>query len=193
MLSPTMRNQGLFIWRSCQNIDGVNGKRLKMCPSIVESRRGVNNVHFVSMNRFCLYIGSLGFWVKLRFVIWYEVLAFLQEWSNCVSTRVCTRLWTLQQRVQKDEANMGKKTTHIPKMFPKLWSFLHNHRKLHLDLLWPWFYKANLNLASELQVAMNETCMIVEHVQSLLSSMLLLHDNPLSTVLLHDDAPLAQW
>jgi hypothetical protein len=38
-LSPTMKNQGFFIWWSRQNIDGVNGKWVKMCGSIMESGR----------------------------------------------------------------------------------------------------------------------------------------------------------
>jgi hypothetical protein len=43
-----MRNQGLFIWWSRQNINGVNGKWMKMCATIMESRRGGNNLDFVS-------------------------------------------------------------------------------------------------------------------------------------------------
>jgi hypothetical protein len=46
----------------------------------MESRRGSNNVQFiskhVSKNGFWLHIGSLGFWVRLRFARRYEALPF---------------------------------------------------------------------------------------------------------------------
>ncbi len=114
-LSTTVRNQGLFIWQSCQNIDMVNDNKVKMCASIMEYGRGGNNVHFVSKhvskNGFWVHIGSLGFGVRLGFVRWYIVIVFLWDWTNYVSIRVCTRLQTLQQKVQRNEANMEKDHT----------------------------------------------------------------------------------
>jgi hypothetical protein len=38
--------------------------------------------------------------------------SFLWDWTHCVSSKVCTRLQTLQQKVQKYEANMEKNHTH---------------------------------------------------------------------------------
>jgi hypothetical protein len=70
-LSLTMRNQGLFIQQSHQNIDKVNGNKVKMCASTMENGKGDNNVHFVSKhvsrNKFWVHTSSLGFWVKLGF------------------------------------------------------------------------------------------------------------------------------
>jgi hypothetical protein len=113
--SPIIKNQGLFIRRSRQNINGVNGNKVKMCASIMEFGRGGNNVHFiskhVSRNEFWVHTSSLGFWVKLGFARWYEAIDFLQDWTNYVLAKVCTKLQTLQQRVQRDEANMEKDHT----------------------------------------------------------------------------------
>jgi len=76
-----MRNQGLFIRQSHQSINEVNGNIMKMCASTMESRKGGNNVHFVSKhvsrNEFSVHIGSLGFWVRLEFAKHYEAIAFL--------------------------------------------------------------------------------------------------------------------
>ncbi len=114
-LSPRMRNQSLFIWQSCQSIDGVNGNKVKMCASIMESRKGGNNVHLVSKhvskNGYWVHTSLVGFWVKSGFAKQYEVVAFLWDWTNCVLTMVCTRLQTLQQKVQIDEINMEKDHT----------------------------------------------------------------------------------
>ncbi len=81
----------------------------------MEFGKGDNNVHFVSKhvskNKFWVHTSLLGFWVKLGFAKWYEVIAFLRDWINYVSTMVCTRLQTLQQKVQIDEANMEKDHT----------------------------------------------------------------------------------
>jgi BMFP domain-containing protein YqiC len=38
--------------------------------------------------------------------------SFLWDWTNYVLAKVCTRLQTLQQKVQKYEANMEKDNTH---------------------------------------------------------------------------------
>jgi hypothetical protein len=65
------------------NIDGVNGQKVKMCVSTMESKRGSNNVHFVSKhvskNGFWVNTSSLGFWVRLGFAQWYEAIAFLWD------------------------------------------------------------------------------------------------------------------
>jgi hypothetical protein len=78
-----MRNKGLFIQQSHQSNDGVNGNKMKMCASTMESRRGGNNVHFVSkhvsMNGFWVHTSSLGFWVKLGFARQYEAIIFLWD------------------------------------------------------------------------------------------------------------------
>ncbi len=87
-----------------------------MCASTMESRRGNKNVHFVSKhvsrNEFWVDKGSLGFWVILGFAKRYETIAFLWFSTNYVLAKVCTRLKTLQQRVQRGEANMEKDHTH---------------------------------------------------------------------------------
>jgi hypothetical protein len=68
-LSPTMKNQGLFILQNCQNINEVNDNKMKMCATTMESRGGGNNVHYVSKhvsrNKFWVHTSSLGFWVRL--------------------------------------------------------------------------------------------------------------------------------
>jgi len=86
-----------------------------MCASPMEYGRGGNNVHFVSKhvsrNGFWVHIGPLIFGVRLGVVRRYEVVAYLGDWTNYVLAKVCTRLYTLQQGVQKDEANMEKNHT----------------------------------------------------------------------------------
>jgi hypothetical protein len=76
-----------------------------------------------------------------------------------------------------------KKTTHKAKMFPKLWSFLHNHRKPHPCLLWPWFWKANLTW----QMSCNETCVIVDNTTKLPSVDAPFVQQPFV------NSPFAQW
>jgi hypothetical protein len=41
------------------NIDGVNGQKMEMYVSTMESKRGSNNVHFVSK-----HVSKNGFWVN---------------------------------------------------------------------------------------------------------------------------------
>jgi hypothetical protein len=75
-----MRNQGLFIRWSYQNIEGVNDNKVKMYASTMEFGRGRNNVHFVSKhvskNGFWVHTCSLGFWVKFGFARWYEAVSY---------------------------------------------------------------------------------------------------------------------
>jgi len=96
------------------------------------------------------YTCSLGFWVKLGFAIRYEVIVFLRDWTNCVLVGFAQG-YKLCNKECKEMKQTWKNTTHKTKTFLKLWSFLHNHRKLDHCLLWPWLWKANPNLASELQ------------------------------------------
>jgi len=80
---------------------------MKMCASTMESRRRDNNVHFVSKhvykNGFLgthMFIGFLG-QIRVCKIVWGS--SFLWDWINYISTRVCTKLQTLQQKVQRDE------------------------------------------------------------------------------------------
>jgi hypothetical protein len=88
---------------------------MKMCASTMEFIKGGNNVQIVSKhvsrNKFWVHVCSLGFWVRLGFTKWYETIAFLQDWTNYVSVKVCTRLQTLQQKMQRNKANMEKDHT----------------------------------------------------------------------------------
>jgi hypothetical protein len=116
-LSPTMKNQGLFIQQSHQNIDGVDGNKVKMCASIMEFGKGGNNVHFISK-----HVYRCGFWVHTRSLGFWVRLGFAQGYKLC--NKECKKM-----------KQTWKKTTHKTKMVPNCEVFLHNHRKLHPCLL----------------------------------------------------------
>jgi hypothetical protein len=64
----------------------------------------------------------IGFWVRLGFAKWYEVVAFLQDWINCVSAMVCTRLQLCNKECKKMKQTW-KKTTHITKNVSQIVKF----------------------------------------------------------------------
>jgi hypothetical protein len=151
---PQWETKACLFNEATKALMGSISMKWKICASIMEFGKRSNNVHFVSKhvsrNGFCVHTSSLVFGLdwglhdnmrQLPFcgieLIVFQ-LGFAQGYKLC--NKKCKKM-----------KQTWKKTTHITKMFPKLWSFLHNHRKLHPCLLWPWLWKVNLNLVGELQ------------------------------------------
>jgi hypothetical protein len=107
IISPTMPNHDVFVRWKHQNIEGVNGKYVKICATTMKFEwEGKKSITFSNYR--------LGFWVYVdllnldwNFVFtWKYEKTFLWDRAICFSIRVYTNSHTLQQIVDNDHTRV---------------------------------------------------------------------------------------